>query len=725
MEESPARLEETPVIFSGFAGTMSPCANSWMTSLAWLEKSVPDSPVLETLHQSLPVLFRDKGTAITPVSMATAATWKTPPSLMEAGVNTSPGEVTSTEDNTTETDSLLGHRSHNQLGGLSRPVLEGCLESAFVMIEAFAHHLRACQELQRPVPHMEAAQQRTAMTQTPGECSDKSEMLRRVQQSVRQSHEVQSLAKRMAGTLEEMTGLSEGYAEYTKDGSRFAGAVQEDWRQMQLDYEAWRSMLAKCQGAMMRMKEEVKASRRERAQHQEICEKLKRTAVSLRHETDQVTQLAKTKACLEADLRATLQKAASAMKNEQKLLLQENELFSQQLVAKEQLLREMEGQMMQMSQEKETAEREWKTSRRELRELLDCREFMEQENRVCRSHVREVEEELKASRLALWERNAQLEDLKDARRVLGQEQEALRRELAACRADLQRAQGSVERFCQAVLEIQTVQARFSGLVASLQEEAADSTQGSGMCALAHQEPHSLGSSFVDSILRAVAERDQETPGIGSEASAFTKTSAVTLPTPEEVEQRLAASIRELQEVADQIGQLTSQQRKAAQEEVQSLQVEILQLECQRKTLEAQLEADEESHAATVAELSKTLNLHRQHLQEELSQLKQDLRKAETEAAVLWEELRGARAPDVGWVQEKVQLSQEVGKLRELLLEKSSENSELLFLKEQLYQAKQRLKRSKQVAEVMREAFTRLDTDVADVSELRHLLDLLE
>ncbi|KAL8198943.1 UNVERIFIED_CONTAM: hypothetical protein K2H54_030160 [Gekko kuhli] len=724
MEELPVRLEETAeTSFSGLAGTMSPCANSWMTSLAWLEHNMPDSPVLESLHWSLSALFQDKSTATTPVRTTSAGTWKTPPSLLEVGVNTSPVETTSTEDSNAEADSLPGHHSRHQLRGLSRPALEGCLESAFVIIETFSHHL--CQESQRPVARGAAAEQRDAITQTPGECSDVAEMLRRLHQSVQQIHEVQSLAKWMTGTIDEMTGLAEGYTEYTKDREHFADAVREDWRQMQLDYEAWQSTLAKCQAVMKRMKEE-------------ISEKLKVRSLGLRQEMDQVDQLAKTKACLEADLRAELQKAATALKNEQKLLLQKNELLSQQLVAKGDLLREMEEQMTQMSQDKEMVERERDTSRRELQELLDCREFIEQENQICRGQLREVEEELKASRSALWERNAQLEDLKDAHQALRQEQEAVCRELATCKAELLCTQGSVEKFCMALLEIETVQAQFLGLVDSLQEEAADSTSTPGSsrtCTPARQALRSLGASFVDSVLRAVAERDLETPSVGSETSAFTKTTTSAVPRPEEVEQRLAASIQELQEVADQICRLTTQQQRAAQEEMRSLRAEILQLEHQRETLESQLKADQDSHAAKVAELSKTLNLHWQnekelhealcrqdeeqlrladqrrevmHLQEEVSQLKQALRKAETETAVLWEELRTARAPDVDRVQEKIQLSQEVP-----------------LLQQQLYQARERLKRSKQIAEVMRQVLTKLDADVADISELYHLLDLLE
>ncbi|XP_054857822.1 sperm-associated antigen 5 [Eublepharis macularius] len=750
MEEPPTQVTSFPEL----AGTLSPCTDSWVTSLALLEQSVPGSPVLESLHQSLSALFHDKGTTVSPVCTASAATWKTPPSLQEASVNTSPGETTSTKDSTTETDSLLGHHSCNQLNGLSRPVLEGCLESAFVIIEAFSHHLRGYQEPHRPAACVGTVEHRDATTQTSGECPHMSEMLKRLHRSVQQSHESQqSLAKQMASTVEEVTGLAEEYTEWMKEGDRFAGAVQEDWSQMQLDYEAWQSMLTKCQAVMKRMKEEVKARRQEHVQHQENCEKLKLRIVGLRQELDQVNQLAKTKACLEADLRTTLQTVAAAAKNERELLLQENEALSRQLVAKEELIKLMEEQVTWVSQNKETIERERDSSRKELRELLDCREFIEQENQVCRIHLRDVEEELKACRSALRERNTQLEDLKDAHQMLRQEQEVLRQELATSRAELQCAQDTVEKFCKALLEIQKVQAQFLGLLDLLQEEAADTTQRSRPCTPARQALRGLGNSFVDSVLRAVAERDLETPGIGSETSTFTKTTTAILPKAAEVEERLVASLQELQEVADQICSLCTQHRKDAQEEVQSLQAEILQLEHQRESLESQLKADQDAYEADMAKLSKTLNLHKQnekelhevlchqdeklqqlidqrrevmHLQEEVSQLKQALRKAETEITVLWEELRGARAPDVGWVQEKIQLSQEVGKLRELLLEKDSENAGLVpLLQEQLYQARQMLKRSKQVAAVMRQALTPIHADVADISELMHLLDLLE
>ncbi|NXJ66778.1 SPAG5 protein, partial [Rostratula benghalensis] len=62
------------------------------------------------------------------------------------------------------------------------------------------------------------------------------------------------------------------------------------------------------------------------------------------------------------------------------------------------------------------------------------------------------------------------------------------------------------------------------------------------------------------------------------------------------------------------------------------------------------------------------------LNEEVSQLKRSLQRAETEAKVLWEETRRQEPKvDAIYIQERVLLRQEVDKLRLLLLEKEDEN----------------------------------------------------
>ncbi|KFU87705.1 Sperm-associated antigen 5, partial [Chaetura pelagica] len=62
------------------------------------------------------------------------------------------------------------------------------------------------------------------------------------------------------------------------------------------------------------------------------------------------------------------------------------------------------------------------------------------------------------------------------------------------------------------------------------------------------------------------------------------------------------------------------------------------------------------------------------LKGEVSQLKRSLQHAETEAKVLWEEMRGQQPKaDTTYIQERLLLRQEVDKLRLLLLEKEEEN----------------------------------------------------
>ncbi|NXL91172.1 SPAG5 protein, partial [Alectura lathami] len=62
------------------------------------------------------------------------------------------------------------------------------------------------------------------------------------------------------------------------------------------------------------------------------------------------------------------------------------------------------------------------------------------------------------------------------------------------------------------------------------------------------------------------------------------------------------------------------------------------------------------------------------LQGEVSQLKRSLQRAETEARVLWEEMRGQEPKvDTAHVQERILLRQQVDKLRLLLLEKDDEH----------------------------------------------------
>lgn len=157
---------------------------------------------------------------------------------------------------------------------------------------------------------------------------------------------------------------------------------------------------------------------------------------------------------------------------------------------------------------------------------------------------------------------------------------------------------------------------------------------------------------------------------------------------------------ELRAVVSDLSALSSRIQELEQSEFRALQAEIsdLQLQLEEVTTESQERMD--AQAATIAKLNKVLQGKLQNekelqdvvkqqeakmlqlidksgevtrLKEEVTQLKRSLQRAETEAKVLWEEMRGQEAKgDAAHVQERVLLRQEVDKLRLLLLEKEDE-----------------------------------------------------
>ncbi|NXC43264.1 SPAG5 protein, partial [Penelope pileata] len=181
----------------------SPGAVSWMMPLVWLERTLPDSSLLESLRHSLPlsVSWRDAGTSVTRVPTATMGTSVTPIATVSAGTSVTPvvtpvataaigtsvtpvattsaGTAMTPQDSSTatsvparakdsaaETDSLLWHCPREQLRSLPRAELEGRLESTLIIIEALSLQLRGWQESQRPLPSVGPAAQRDAHTQT-------------------------------------------------------------------------------------------------------------------------------------------------------------------------------------------------------------------------------------------------------------------------------------------------------------------------------------------------------------------------------------------------------------------------------------------------------------------------------------------------------------------------------------------------------------------------------
>ncbi|XP_024592116.1 sperm-associated antigen 5 [Neophocaena asiaeorientalis asiaeorientalis] len=115
----------------------------WMSPLAWLEKGVNTSVMLENLRQSLslPSVFRDAAIGTTPFSTCSVGTWFTPPAQQERSTNTSQTGLVGTKDSTSETEHLLWGRPPD-LTALSRHDLEDNLLNSLVILEVLSRQLQ-------------------------------------------------------------------------------------------------------------------------------------------------------------------------------------------------------------------------------------------------------------------------------------------------------------------------------------------------------------------------------------------------------------------------------------------------------------------------------------------------------------------------------------------------------------------------------------------------------
>nr|XP_004664669.2 sperm-associated antigen 5 [Jaculus jaculus] len=127
----------------------------WMSPLAWLEKGVNTSAMLENLRQSLslPSVLQDAAIGNTPLSTCSVGTWFTPPAPQEESTNKLQTE--GAKDSLLETERLLwGHRPPD-LTALSRHDLEDNLLSSLVILQVLFLQLQAWKS-QLTVPHAEA-----------------------------------------------------------------------------------------------------------------------------------------------------------------------------------------------------------------------------------------------------------------------------------------------------------------------------------------------------------------------------------------------------------------------------------------------------------------------------------------------------------------------------------------------------------------------------------------
>ncbi|XP_006874266.1 PREDICTED: sperm-associated antigen 5 [Chrysochloris asiatica] len=154
----------------------------WMSPLAWLEKGVNTSVMLENLHQSLslPSVLRDAAIGTSPFSTCSVGTWLTPPAVQEKSTNTSQKDLGATKDSTSETEHLMwGHAP--DLTTLSRHDLEENLLSSLVILEVLSHQLRDWKS-QLAVPHPEVQDSSTQANNSSSGVTKKSQQLQNCQE---------------------------------------------------------------------------------------------------------------------------------------------------------------------------------------------------------------------------------------------------------------------------------------------------------------------------------------------------------------------------------------------------------------------------------------------------------------------------------------------------------------------------------------------------------------
>ncbi|XP_053864624.1 sperm-associated antigen 5 isoform X1 [Malaclemys terrapin pileata] len=501
-----------------------------------------------------------------------------------------------------------------------------------------------------------------------------------------------------------------------------------------------KSCLAERDEMRSRAAEALKAKDTAARELEAVSGRLEEVTAELQGSVAQVDQLTVANSRLGADLSTLLRDLASLQCERDELQETRADLSEEtaRLTREQELLRQQHDRVHQ-----------------ELREMTESREFIDQENRVSREQLTETENELRATLAVLRERSMQYEDLKDAYQHLQKERDTLCEELDCSKAEALGLQLIRDKLLKSSLELAQTKERLLDLTdvlqAALPGEAADAASWSRVCT-----PRSGPSSFVGSVLKAVAGKGIDEVAAGG-STAFTKVEPATPPMPAEIEESLQEMVLELRAAVSHLITLSFQSQKAAQHEAQELQAKICDHQHQLESLESRLQAEIDARDANLAKLNKTLGVRFQtekelqdivrqqeekmlqlidrsgevtSLKAEVSHLKHLLRRAETEAEVLWEEVRG-REPDTtpldaDAVQEKVWLRQEVNKLRELLLETQRDyQDQRRILEGKLHHAQMVLRSREEMQEKIKEILSSIpDVVTAGSREVQNLLRYL-
>nr|XP_031362353.1 sperm-associated antigen 5 [Lonchura striata domestica] len=417
-------------------------------------------------------------------------------------------------------------------------------------------------------------------------------------------------------------------------------------------------------------------------------------------------------------------------------------------------------EMAQLAQERNSLQRECEELCQELREATECREFLDQENQMCRKQLLEVEARLNSTLATLQERVQQHEELMESHQHLREEQAALSKELDSTKTELFSLQINRSKISCCSTGIMKNKMRLQELTdclkAALEEQDDDDDDTPSRSKAwtprlawtpACRTPCHTGSSFVGSVMKAVSGEDaNETTRSGSRVA---KDKLASVPKPIDPEDTLLESVKELGVVVSNFAMLGFR--------IQELKTEISDLQLRLKTVTAESQEKVDDQAATIAELHKALRtklenekelrnlLKKQEeqmlqlidksgevtrLKTEVSELKRSLQLAETEAKVLWEEVKGKEHQEKPVnIQERVLLRQQVDKLRMLFVKQEDEKRRLTDkyleqirgLEMKLHQTRKVLRTHEEMQENIKELLSAVPEVALSCQELQNLL----
>ncbi|XP_021068027.1 sperm-associated antigen 5 [Mus pahari] len=575
----------------------------------------------------------------------------------------------------------------------------------------------------------------------------------------------------------QLIGLHAEQKELAQQTVSLSSALQQDWTSAQLNYGTWAVLLSRSRELTKKLTAKSRQALQERdaaiEEKKQVVKEVEQVSAHLEDCKGQIEQLKLENVRLTADLSAQLQIVTST-ESQLKELRSQHSHCVQDLAVKDELLCQLTQSNKEQASQWQKEETELKHIQAELlqqqavltKEVQDLREtveFVDEESQVAHRELGQIESQLKVTLELLWERSLQCETLRDT-------VDSLRAELASTEAKHEKQ--ALEKTHQHSQELRLLAEQLQSLTLFLQAQLKKNKAESEVIlpstgyAPAQEHPLSNGSSISEQTPTAAEDEVPEpapVPLLGSVKSVFTRVASTASFQPTETPD-LEKSLAEMSTMLQELKNLCSLLQESKEEAIGVLQREICELHSRLQAQEEEHQEALKAKEADIEKLNQALCLCRKNekelleviqkqnekilgqidksgqllnLREEVTQLTQSLRRAETETKVLQEALEGQLDPSsqlgaTNWIQEKVFLLQEVNKLRDMFLEVKTEKEQLIdkylshrhILEENLRRSDTELKKLDDTIQHIYQVLLSVPEVVKSCKELQGLLEFL-